>query len=196
MASRPNIPNYYQVLDVPNNASFESIKHAYRSKALEYHPDRGGSHEQMILINEAWQILSNPTSRKTFNDLLAQTSNSAIQRGMETEVKKARSRSTNYHRNWNTFEDWLNHISEDFTEANYDEIQSPIGAWSLPIIKGSYSGWFCIFIGGVAGYYFKAFLLSQGRMSLTAFCCFIGLWVGYYAHVVIRIGFVEKTRPI
>ncbi|NJR63308.1 MAG: J domain-containing protein [Cyanobacteria bacterium CRU_2_1] len=27
---------------------------------MKCHPDRGGSHEQMVLLNEAWEILSDP----------------------------------------------------------------------------------------------------------------------------------------
>jgi curved DNA-binding protein CbpA len=49
--------DYYQVLGVDLNASFETIRDAYRQRAMKCHPDRGGSHQQMVLINEAWEIL-------------------------------------------------------------------------------------------------------------------------------------------
>lgn len=36
----------------------EKVKKAYRDKAVEAHPDRGGSDEEMKLINEAYEILT------------------------------------------------------------------------------------------------------------------------------------------
>lgn len=35
-----NIPNAFEVLDVPENASMEDIEQAYRKKISDYHPDK------------------------------------------------------------------------------------------------------------------------------------------------------------
>lgn len=35
----------------------EAVREAYRAKALEAHPDRGGSHEAMVALNEARELL-------------------------------------------------------------------------------------------------------------------------------------------
>ncbi|MEE9435233.1 MAG: DnaJ domain-containing protein, partial [Candidatus Adiutricales bacterium] len=32
--------NYYQILELDQNADSDQIKHAYRRLALKYHPDR------------------------------------------------------------------------------------------------------------------------------------------------------------
>ena len=39
--------------------TLQKIKEAYKSIALEIHPDAGGSTDQMRKINEAYQLLKN-----------------------------------------------------------------------------------------------------------------------------------------
>jgi DnaJ-class molecular chaperone len=59
--------DYYQVLGVSKNSSAEEIKKAYRKKALEYHPDRGGDQEKFKEVNQAYQILSNPQKKAQYD---------------------------------------------------------------------------------------------------------------------------------
>ena len=49
--------NYYRILGLQNCSSLEEIKRAYRSLALKFHPDRGGSEEHMKAVNEAYEFL-------------------------------------------------------------------------------------------------------------------------------------------
>ncbi len=59
--------DYYQILGVSKNATQAEIKQAYRRLALKYHPDRGGDSERFKKINEAYQVLSDPQKRATYD---------------------------------------------------------------------------------------------------------------------------------
>ncbi|MDP3245257.1 MAG: molecular chaperone DnaJ [bacterium] len=61
------MPNYYDTLGVPKNASQDEIKAAFRRLAMEHHPDRGGDPEKFKKINEAYQTLSNTETRAQYD---------------------------------------------------------------------------------------------------------------------------------
>jgi DnaJ domain len=62
-----NLRDYYSILGVRQGASDDEIRKAYRSKAMEFHPDRNNSEaapEMFIRITEAYEYLtSHPHSR-------------------------------------------------------------------------------------------------------------------------------------
>lgn len=64
--------DYYQILGVPRNASDEEIKKAYRSLAMQYHPDRNlgrekWANEKFKEINEAFSVLGDPEKRRQYD---------------------------------------------------------------------------------------------------------------------------------
>lgn len=63
--------DYYEILGVPEDASLEDIKKAYRRLAKEYHPDsRGGdkaAEEQFKKISAAYSILSDKQKRHQYD---------------------------------------------------------------------------------------------------------------------------------
>jgi len=60
--------NYYKILGVPENATQTDIKKEFRKKSLIHHPDRpGGNAEKFKEINEAYEILGDAQSRKTYD---------------------------------------------------------------------------------------------------------------------------------
>ena len=67
--------NPYTELDVPVDASLETIKQRYRTLAQMYHPDKGGDEEMFKLIKLAYEILSDPVRRKQY-DITGETTTS------------------------------------------------------------------------------------------------------------------------
>ena len=60
--------DYYSILGVGKNASQDDIKKAYRKLAMKHHPDRGGSAEKLQQVNEAYDVLKDPTKRKQYDN--------------------------------------------------------------------------------------------------------------------------------
>lgn len=62
--------DYYEVLQVHPRAHQEVIKRAYRTivKLLQAHPDLGGRHEDAVLVNQAYEVLSDPELRRAYDD--------------------------------------------------------------------------------------------------------------------------------
>jgi DnaJ domain len=55
---------------VQPDAPPEVIRAAYRALIVLHHPDAGGSHEQAVLINAAWDVLGNPDARARYDATL------------------------------------------------------------------------------------------------------------------------------
>ena len=59
--------NPYIELDVPVDASLETIKQQYRTLAQMHHPDKGGDENIFKRIKLAYEILSDPIRRKHYD---------------------------------------------------------------------------------------------------------------------------------
>lgn len=62
--------NYYQVLGIPPTASEDEVKRSFKKLAVKYHPDKTDNkdhHQLFIKINEAYETLKSPDSRKKYN---------------------------------------------------------------------------------------------------------------------------------
>lgn len=63
--------NYYEILQINNNATNQEIKEAYFRLAKKYHPDRNknqDSKRRFAEIRQAYEILSDPLERRDYNN--------------------------------------------------------------------------------------------------------------------------------
>eukprot|EP00252_Welwitschia_mirabilis_P000065 TRINITY_DN10040_c0_g1_i1.p1 TRINITY_DN10040_c0_g1~~TRINITY_DN10040_c0_g1_i1.p1 ORF type:complete len:203 (+),score=38.34 TRINITY_DN10040_c0_g1_i1:155-763(+) len=75
--------SFYELLGIPIDGSSEAIKQAYRHLALKYHPDvcpdpfRTEEYtRQFVKVQEAYEVLSDPTKRRVYDQFLNSASNS------------------------------------------------------------------------------------------------------------------------
>jgi molecular chaperone DnaJ len=59
--------NYYDILGVSKDAGQEEIKKAYRKKAIEHHPDKGGDESRFREAAEAYETLSDEGKRRQYD---------------------------------------------------------------------------------------------------------------------------------
>ena len=78
--------NYYEVLEVNENASKEVIEKAYKVLAKKYHPDlqedknKKAAEEKIKVLNEAYEVLSDPNKKQAYD--------AKLQRAKEDEERK------------------------------------------------------------------------------------------------------------
>lgn len=67
--------NYYSILGLPFDATQEEIRDAHLDAVRHYHPDINpdpAGQEEFLKIQQAYEVLSNPDSRKNYDRTLSQ----------------------------------------------------------------------------------------------------------------------------
>ena len=80
--------SFYDVLLVDQNATFDEIKLAFKRRALQVHPDKGGSKEEFHLVYRALETLGDPAARQKYDHSLATTKTGAAPHAPYPKEKK------------------------------------------------------------------------------------------------------------
>lgn len=108
--------NYYELLGISQTATQEEIKKAYRSKAVQYHPDNNQDTSTTAMfqsIYEAYEVLSDLSLRQKYDNELRKQNrtkfSTAESSSYQTEATKKSSYSYTKTREESEvdFDDWL-----------------------------------------------------------------------------------------
>ena len=71
-----DLVDYYEMMQISPNAELPTIQRVYRLLAARYHPDNPetGNTDQFVLLQKAYQVLSDPEARAEYDSALAQQS--------------------------------------------------------------------------------------------------------------------------
>lgn len=115
--------NYYRLLNVEKTANADTIKKAFRQKALENHPDTKPAEEKqefterMKEIIAAYEVLSNPKLRMDYDRDLVKKQE--LQQKHKTE--KAQKQQHNPWKNHQASEYWNNKTWENFNSEDFNK---------------------------------------------------------------------------
>lgn len=175
------LPDYYQILQVTPSATVEEIKKAYRKLALENHPDLGGSHDRMLVINEAFYVLANAEARAAYDQARREVANAEAQQRAEQYSAKAASAAGDYPQAFQDFNRWMDGMFQDFANARYGSAGE--GMFKRPTIENSSSGVIFMIIGGIVGAFVTWKLIDGGVKGWPSILPIIaGMWVGQFLH--------------
>ena len=59
--------DFYEILGADETSSRADIERLYKRKAVQHHPDRGGSEDDMKALNEAYKVLHDATARDAYD---------------------------------------------------------------------------------------------------------------------------------
>jgi len=114
--------DYYGLLGITPSATVSDIHKAYWQQASRCHPDKGGSHEAMVRLVEAWKILSDPNKRARYDQLLTTRHNGWHSKKFNEDVQDARTRAEGYSsRSWEEFEAIYQKAFYTFNQDFYGE---------------------------------------------------------------------------
>ena len=114
--------DYYGLLGVPQAATVSEIHKAYWQRASRCHPDRGGSHEAMVQLVEAWKILSDPDKRARYDQLLKYRYDGWRSKKFNDDVHDARKGAEEHaSRSWVEFEEIYQKAFYIFNQDFYGE---------------------------------------------------------------------------
>jgi len=80
------VKDYYQLLQVQHDSSLEVITAAYRRLMRDAHPDHGGDVEHAKRLNLAYETLSDPQRRRSYDQRISVARRDTPQRSLIEEL--------------------------------------------------------------------------------------------------------------
>ena len=143
--------DYYAILGASPSAEPDALRRAFRARVMQCHPDRGGTHAEMVRVNEAWQVLSDPESRQRYDEARKHVDDRAKQDAASFDIRQAQHTAKDYPRTWNEFERWFDSVAGDFTNARYGSRKIWFGEIEFPTASKSISAILFILGGALIG---------------------------------------------
>ena len=121
---------YYSILRVPESATHDQIKSAYRTTAMKYHPDKNKSplaDDMMKKINEAYEILSDKQKRQEYDngkntgDNSRFTSHNAHNKHPSNNTNKSTKKTHGYNYKYNS--------DYEYDKNKYDHPKNKVSVW-------------------------------------------------------------------
>jgi len=100
--------NYYQILGVSKDASFDEVKQSYRKLVLKYHPDKNPDEKKEVAeekfkkITQAYEILSSKEKRAKYDKQFF-NQNDRAKRKSTKKSKRAKADFGNYQEEFKDF---------------------------------------------------------------------------------------------
>lgn len=121
---------HYDNLKVSRDAPIEVIRAAYRSLSQKYHPDKNNDSEESIrimrIINDSYDVLSNPGTRLSHDEWIRKSENPLNDSTVE------------FHRNYNFYDVNRSHVHQKTKEPEKSADSHPIRkAFTLSLIPFS-----------------------------------------------------------
>jgi curved DNA-binding protein CbpA len=186
----------YKVLGISPAASAAEVKAAFRRKCKQCHPDMGGTHQQMIEVLEAWEVLSSPTTRMEYDRTQASPEEASIKVRWDSVAEELKSKVQHYPKTWSQFERWMNSVTDDAATAKYGVKRVLNGRVLLPDVSGSTTGTLLVTAGAFIGL-LLGISASDGAFSVKSFLtsatsAWVGAWFGCGMNWL--IGGAKKTE--
>jgi len=83
--------DYYEILRITPDATFDEVHKAYRTLAMQFHPDRNSAPDAgsiMAAINEAYMVLSDPSRRREYDRAASDVAGPILRAAYDTLLKQ------------------------------------------------------------------------------------------------------------
>lgn len=135
--------DYYELLNIKNNASTDEIKAAYRTMVKKYHPDVNKTAEAnkiIISLNEAKETLLDPEKRKEYDLLLDEIKHSKQIAKENTYTTKTKEYKETYEETyvtkWQFFINYLKNGKDSYLTKFLKSLLVFLNLIAFTIIKG------------------------------------------------------------